>query len=694
MEMRSLSHPTFAVCFILMFFGGTIFLLLPPIHFRIHSFTQMEPLVQDFLAHHVTDLDNPKIKYAIKLISDRRALVRGLRSVSLAVILYILLWLGIGTALFYAVLVSSDPLPELEDRKFNPGWVAVFTVVSAFNNAGITQTSNSLLSMRTWPGAWVLLSLLILAGNNFAPIFLRGLLRMMHILSRWCSVDRDAVRYALDHPRQMTTHLFDKRNTRVLIYILLAINLFQWILFLISTLPRKFAPSSLNNISMVQLAGAGMFQTISTRVAGFEMLSLNDLNQGMLVVYIIFMYLSTAPFVSRMYVTEQTYDENDQHTQSHQSAEDTKSRFSHGYLFRHLSWLTLCFIVIIYVEDADGETAPLVNPDRERITPFTVLFELISAYGNVGLSLGVATANYSLSGECSIVSKLLIISLMMLGKHRGLPTHTDSIRNFNFSKLRKALRAAKEAAKNVKREHKKSRRGSILDMVPGMTRRRRKSSVHDEEAAKLVQQALLEGFQEVHKIILPETPPATPMNGVKSERKKSNRGASAMMEPDETLAKVKEKISPMIGPMGDAFRKSLRRGSRKHLKGAVKFRRSHTFAVGNAARPWHSPPAGSLLRRKIPSFGKSILNGNGNGNGELSNVGEDEEMLQGVAEEEGEVGLILHSLVWWSWVSGEDEDGEWYYGLLGDEAREMVPEKFANCKWYTEGPGAEGWMMQ
>lgn len=49
----------------------------------------------------------------------------------------------------------------------------------------------------------MLLSLLILAGNNFAPIFLRGLLRMMHILSRWCSVDRDAVRYALDHPRQV-----------------------------------------------------------------------------------------------------------------------------------------------------------------------------------------------------------------------------------------------------------------------------------------------------------------------------------------------------------------------------------------------------------------------------------------------------------------------------------------------------------
>jgi hypothetical protein len=57
--------------------------------------------------------------------------------------------------------------------------------------------------MRTWPGSWVLLSLLILAGNNCAPIFLRGLLRTLHFLSRWFSLDRDAIRYALDHPRQV-----------------------------------------------------------------------------------------------------------------------------------------------------------------------------------------------------------------------------------------------------------------------------------------------------------------------------------------------------------------------------------------------------------------------------------------------------------------------------------------------------------
>lgn len=42
----------------------------------------------------------------------------------------------------------------------------------------------------------------------------------------WCA-ERDLRAHVTCVRAQMTTHLFDKRNTRVLIYILLAINLFQ-----------------------------------------------------------------------------------------------------------------------------------------------------------------------------------------------------------------------------------------------------------------------------------------------------------------------------------------------------------------------------------------------------------------------------------------------------------------------------------
>lgn len=62
-----------------------------------------------------------------------------------------------------------------------------------------------------------------------------------------------------------------------------------------------------------------------------------------------------------------------------------------------------------------------------------------SAYGNVGLSVGYscsaapesATTNckevpYSFSGKWSATSKLILVAVMFLGRHRGLPDDTDS----------------------------------------------------------------------------------------------------------------------------------------------------------------------------------------------------------------------------------------------------------------------------
>jgi hypothetical protein len=77
------------------------------------------------------------------------------------------------------------------------------------------------------------------------------------------------------------------------------------------------------------------------------------------------------------------------------------------------------------------------------------MFELISGYGTVGLSLGVANVrcrhsqlsalptrcpsdthpslqdNYSLSGGFKTLSKLVVIAVMIRGRHRGLPVAID-----------------------------------------------------------------------------------------------------------------------------------------------------------------------------------------------------------------------------------------------------------------------------
>ncbi|GAA5917523.1 uncharacterized protein JCM6883_004877, partial [Sporobolomyces salmoneus] len=55
----------------------------------------------------------------------------------------------------------------------------------------------------------------------------------------------------------------------------------------------------------------------------------------------------------------------------------------------------------------------------------SLLFETVSAYGTVGLSLGNNRNATSLAGVLSTGSKLVFIAVMLRGRHRGLPVAID-----------------------------------------------------------------------------------------------------------------------------------------------------------------------------------------------------------------------------------------------------------------------------
>lgn len=48
--------------------------------------------------------------------------------------------------------------------------------------------------------------------------------------------------------------------------------------------------------------------------------------------------------------------------------------------------------------------------------------EQVSAYGTVGLSLGVGYDNFSLVGAFKVLSKLVICLVMIRGRHRSVTT--------------------------------------------------------------------------------------------------------------------------------------------------------------------------------------------------------------------------------------------------------------------------------
>jgi hypothetical protein len=62
--------------------------------------------------------------------------------------------------------------------------------------------------------------------------------------------------------------------------------------------------------------------------------------------------------------------------------------------------------------------------ERNQST-FNIIFEVISAYGCVGISVGVPWNNYSFSGAWHLASKLVLCAVMLRGRHRGLPVAID-----------------------------------------------------------------------------------------------------------------------------------------------------------------------------------------------------------------------------------------------------------------------------
>lgn len=83
-----------------------------------------------------------------------------------------------------------------------------------------------------------------------------------------------------------------------------------------------------------------------------------------------------------------------------------------------------------------------------RFSIFAVLFEIISAYGTVGMSLGYSDTDCSLSAKFNVVSKLVIIAMMIRGRHRGLPYAIDRAIMLPDAEMRRHDRLQEEHAIN------------------------------------------------------------------------------------------------------------------------------------------------------------------------------------------------------------------------------------------------------
>ncbi len=90
-----------------------------------------------------------------------------------------------------------------------------------------------------------------------------------------------------------------------------------------------------------------------------------------------------------------------------------------GQLAHDIWWLVLAVLVIVIIESKHFDADPV------NFSVFNIIFEVVSAYGTVGISVGTPTEAYSFSGTWYAGSKLVLCLVMLRGRHRGLPTALD-----------------------------------------------------------------------------------------------------------------------------------------------------------------------------------------------------------------------------------------------------------------------------
>jgi len=167
-----------------------------------------------------------------------------------------------------------------------------------------------------------------------------------------------------------------------------------------------------------------------SRNAGFNSVNIALSSSAVLWLYVILMFIGVFPVAASIRSTRR-------------SARVSGKEALMTLVLRDLAFCAACLLVLLIVQYEnlrddpnftifgflfEGTWQPGPPPTPTEIwthTQMCIVRTVISAFGNVGLSLGYGNDVTSLSGRFNTLGKLIIIAVMMAGKHRALATSGD-----------------------------------------------------------------------------------------------------------------------------------------------------------------------------------------------------------------------------------------------------------------------------
>ncbi|MEA5480597.1 TrkH family potassium uptake protein [Pseudanabaena galeata UHCC 0370] len=264
-------------------------------------------------------------------------------------------------------------------------WQALFHSVSAFNNAGFSLFSDSLMGYVNIPSVNIIIGLLIIFGGIGYQVILEGYLWLRPKFSR----DREYISFSLTFCVVTTTT----------IALMLFGTLFFWL--------TEFSNSeTLGKLPLFDQIIGAWFQSVTTRTAGFNTIDNGKMTVTGLFITIALMFIGASPGGTGGGIKTTTARILASCTRAALQGRDEvtmyKLQVPNGLILKAVGVAVGSLFTVIC------STGLLSLTDR-NISFINILFESTSAFATVGLSTGI-TSSLSWSGQ------LIIIATMYIGR--------------------------------------------------------------------------------------------------------------------------------------------------------------------------------------------------------------------------------------------------------------------------------------
>lgn len=254
-------------------------------------------------------------------------------------------------------------------------FISIFTSVSAFNNAGFALFSKNMIGFNDDPVVTLVIPILIIMGG-LGPVVMSDLVKTRRL-------------------NKLNLH------TKVVLSTTLVLIFGGMALYFLLEFNNTLKP-----FSMWGKLGTSFFQSVTTRTAGFQSVDLELIHTPTALMMMVLMFIGGAPFSAAGGIKVTTFIVMIMFVYSTLRNEDHTTIFSRTIkpktIAKAIAVTTVSFIFVL--------TVTFIVSLLNETTPFMkVIFEVVSAFGTVGLSM-------NFTSEYGTLTKIIIIIVMICGK--------------------------------------------------------------------------------------------------------------------------------------------------------------------------------------------------------------------------------------------------------------------------------------